>query len=367
MWLVTRYGFFSVVQKPSDEDLTIRSRTRKDLEELRRRYLPEMGPIRTDEGTDYRYRATAPHAAVAEAVRRSVLDIDYANFKATVGREQGPDRARVYSRVWEDLWLLEDTPAEDAFRRVFGPGHMVLPVIHVSSQNQALRNTEIAREAGAVGVFLINHVISADRLLEIHAAVAERFPDWWLGVNCLGLGPARVFDRLGPGVDGVWVDNAMIDEGQQEQPAANTVQAARAASGWDGLYFGGVAFKYQREVGDVARAARLARRHMDVVTTSGEGTGEAAHLAKIRAMKDALGDFPLAIASGITAENVVRYLPFSDCYLAATGISRDFEELDPPRVRRLVETVRAYDEGRMGEGDPAVSRASIETDDFEEI
>jgi predicted TIM-barrel enzyme len=96
---------------------------------------------------------------------------------------------------------------------------------------------------------------------------------------------------------------------------------------------------------------------MDVVTTSGPGTGQAAHVEKIRTMKAALGDFPLAIASGITPENVKDYLPFSDCYLVATGISDSFEELNPDRVRALVNTVQAWDESnerqqeRAGDGD----------------
>jgi predicted TIM-barrel enzyme len=82
---------------------------------------------------------------------------------------------------------------------------------------------------------------------------------------------------------------------------------------------------------------------MDVVTTSGPGTGEAAHVDKIRVMKEALDDFPLAIASGITPQNVGDYLPFSDCYMVATGISSSFVELDPRLVRNLVDTVRRYD------------------------
>ena len=54
------------------------------------------------------------------------------------------------------------------------------------------------------------------------------------------------------------------------------------------------------------------------------------------------GDTPLAIASGITPENVEVYLPFADSFLVATGISRSFTELDPSKVRMLVQRVRSY-------------------------
>jgi len=61
-------------------------------------------------------------------------------------------------------------------------------------------------------------------------------------------------------------------------------------------------------------------------------------------MKEAMGDHPLAIASGITPENVGTFLPYVDYVLCATGISDDFHNLNPDRVRQLVETVRSNDE-----------------------
>lgn len=238
---------------------------------------------------------------------------------------------------------MSTSKSEIRFRQVFTNRHVVLPVIHISSAEQARRNAAIAREAGADGVFLINHSIGSDDLLRIHDEVVGLLPEWWVGVNCLDLDPETVFARISQRVSGVWVDNAMIQENQVEQPDADAVLKTQNANGWRGLYFGGVAFKYQRQVSDLTTAAQVARRFMDAVTTSGPGTGKAAHVEKIRTMKEALGDFPLAIASGITPDNVRDYLPCSDCYLVATGISRSFEELDPVLVKRLVETVRTYD------------------------
>jgi len=233
---------------------------------------------------------------------------------------------------------------DSRFREVFPRGHVVLPVIHVSSEEQAQRNAGIACGAGAHGAFLINHSMGSAELLAIHERVAQAFPGWWLGVNCLDLDPAQAVRRASPEVAGIWSDNAMIRESQESQPQADEVLAAIRETGWPGLYFGGVAFKYQRPVDDLGAAARIAGRYMDVVTTSGAGTGQAAHLEKIAAMKAALGDLPLAIASGITPENVRHYLPISDCYLVATGIGDSFEELNPVRVGALVDAVREWDE-----------------------
>ncbi|MFW6086420.1 MAG: hypothetical protein ACODAG_04385 [Myxococcota bacterium] len=107
MWLQTTFGFFSIVQKPGEAGLTVRGRARGDLEQLRERYLGDLGEIRQGEGTDYRYRASASHAAVAEAVQRMVLDIDYGNFKSEVERRAGHERAEVYSKVWKALLTIQ--------------------------------------------------------------------------------------------------------------------------------------------------------------------------------------------------------------------------------------------------------------------
>ena len=224
----------------------------------------------------------------------------------------------------------------------FGNRHVVLPVVHVESIDQALRNTAIARDAACDGVFLINHGMSYEELLAIQKTVFDEWPDWWVGVNCLDLHPTEVFQQVTRDVAGVWVDNACVDERTDAQSAAKEIRDARRASGWQGLYFGGVAFKYQRNVGDLEKASAIATGFMDVVKTSGPGTGKAAERQKIEAIRRGLGDHPLAIASGITPENIHEYLDLADCFLVATGISRSFTELDAERVQELVRVTRSY-------------------------
>jgi hypothetical protein len=228
-----------------------------------------------------------------------------------------------------------------SFTQIFAKYPVILPVIHVESLDQALRNATIAQEQQCDGIFLINHGLSYPDLLAIHHKVITEFPDWWIGVNCLDLQPWDVFDKLSEEVAGLWVDNAHIDERVEAQSDAEKIDAARKRSGWSGLYFGGVAFKYQRHVDHLERAATLARQYVDVVTTSGPGTARAADVSKIQALKQALGPIPLAIASGITPANVHQYLDIADCFLVASGISQSWTELDPQLVGKLVARVQA--------------------------
>jgi hypothetical protein len=111
MWIMTTFGFFSIVEKPWDRGkgtLTVRARVREDLDALRGRYLPELTET-TESGTaDYRFRAQVPREAFAAAMSRIVGDVDYDNFKNAVAREQGHRRAGVYGGVWAELYGLQE-------------------------------------------------------------------------------------------------------------------------------------------------------------------------------------------------------------------------------------------------------------------
>ncbi|MEM7424498.1 MAG: BtpA/SgcQ family protein [Pseudomonadota bacterium] len=245
-----------------------------------------------------------------------------------------------------------------AFRKLFKTlGPAVLPVIHVLDAEQASRNVRTIISGGAQGAFLINHDFSHDRLLPIIEHVRTAFPALWLGVNFLAVTGRDAFPLLGKleksgvPVDAYWADDARIDERSNAQVEAVEIDRARAESGWSGLYFGGTAFKKQREVApeDYGRSAEIACRHMDVVTTSGIATGQAADLAKIETFRQACGEHAIAIASGVTPDNVHNYAREVDAILVATGINYegDFYNADPAKLRQLMDRVRT-----IGAGEP---------------
>lgn len=108
MWLVTTFGFFSIVLEPGQDILTVRARTRHDLEELKNRFLPELGEIIEGAGKDYKYEATCHRNAVARAVGEIVMGIDYSKFRDSVLTLQGYRRASLYGRIWSMLWILQE-------------------------------------------------------------------------------------------------------------------------------------------------------------------------------------------------------------------------------------------------------------------
>lgn len=236
------------------------------------------------------------------------------------------------------------------FHKIFQcSGPVILPVIHVLDDARTAANIDHIIDAGLKGCFLINHDFGIDAFLPVLEAIRGRYPDFWIGVNFLAVTGLKAFpiladlDERGVRIDAYWADDARIDESAVTQEEADNIAATRKACGWEGLYFGGTAFKKQRPVDpkDYARAAGIAGGFMDVVTTSGIATGHSADLGKLAEFRGALPDRPIALASGITPDNATDY-DMVDCFMVATGINfeNDFYNIDPARLSHLVNVCR---------------------------
>jgi len=106
MWIFTKAGFFSIVNKTGDDFLTVRSRNRADMNRLKK-YFPDMPEISEGTGTDYPFRVTVDHDKWAEIMARMSLDIRYNNFKDMIRGVFGAFRAKLYARIWEVMIDLE--------------------------------------------------------------------------------------------------------------------------------------------------------------------------------------------------------------------------------------------------------------------
>jgi len=101
VWTFTTVGMFSVIQHRDDKDLLlVRARVKGDLENLRDKFLPNLGKIAESPNADYPYRALAWKTDYAEAMKRAVMAIDYTNYKSEVTKTQGSERHDVYMRIW---------------------------------------------------------------------------------------------------------------------------------------------------------------------------------------------------------------------------------------------------------------------------
>ncbi|RTL06366.1 hypothetical protein EKK58_05290 [Candidatus Dependentiae bacterium] len=241
----------------------------------------------------------------------------------------------------------------NAIKNRFGNARVLLPVVHCIHYAQAAAAIYCAIRNGADGVFLINQ--GGMRHQEVAMMAADFIGETFVGVNLLEFGRAAVYQLPKQSRVSVWSDNAGFEpnaDPKQLDAFHDRLKLDRSPRdmGWQGLYFGGVAFKYQREVplgqcgGEAILAAQLG---VDVVTTSGPATGHPPSPEKVQAMHTALvaarGDHALAIASGITPENVEPFLPYVNAFLVATGIESSFGVFDPGRVQALADAIHGFD------------------------
>lgn len=204
----------------------------------------------------------------------------------------------------------------------------IFPVIHADTNKQMIEQATLVVESDADGMFLINHgAMSDEDFLTGFMKVKQQIPDSYIGVNLLsGSGYSQFFNLLQAKDEGIinfypdalWVDGALelrqeVVDLRRDNPELQAIK-----------YLGGVAFKYTDESTDdpvyAAEQASEMSPFVDVVTSSGRGTGEAASAEKMYAMKQAIGSQKLALASGVTIENIDEYRGVVDQILVSTSV-----------------------------------------------
>lgn len=226
---------------------------------------------------------------------------------------------------------------------IFNKLRVVIPVIHAINEHQVGVQAELASACGADGVLLINQGgMDALKMVKFAGVLSKRHA-MRIGINLLGVkADFAVGAALAQGLHMLWSDDRSILAGQAFTEVEHTDGVPR-------LYFGGVAFKGQHDADLDDRSAALSAMHearlgLDVVTTSGPGTGHATPRSKVKAMRFCLGDHPLACASGVSIDNVPGLLPYVDAFIVASSVERDFGYFDKQKLRALIEYVHTYGE-----------------------
>ncbi|MDO8507353.1 MAG: BtpA/SgcQ family protein [bacterium] len=230
-------------------------------------------------------------------------------------------------------------------------GKIFLPVIHLNPRDgmgSAMDGVRVAADAGADGAFLIAHGgLDYRQVAEIQESVLNRFQRdtgvlFPIGVNWLDLmrEPEKMIheaSRIGT-VSMIWSDAP----GNGEE-----ILQARRDTMWDGFYMGAVGFKYQAHVSneELPEVARRSSSFMDVLVTSGDGTGIAINPERTKIIREAVGlEKPIAVASGVSISNYGDIIPYVDCFLVATSIlfKHDDHRLDAEKTQVLAEAIHGW-------------------------
>ena len=107
---------------------------------------------------------------------------------------------------------------------------------------------------------------------------------------------------------------------------------------------GGVRFKYQPYLSgrSLEEDLALAQNRCDAVVVTGVATGAVTDLDKIKEFRGILGEFPLIIGAGLTAENCAEQLAFADgCVVGSTlkDTRKDTGDVSAAHVRVFADAV----------------------------
>lgn len=218
---------------------------------------------------------------------------------------------------------------------------MIMPVIHKVSEAQVLENVRVCARNGIFHVWLIDHSLSSwQNLDDTLKNVRRKFPEMWVGVNYLQLTSHAAAKLVREGLtspSGLWCDNGHLEKAGED----TTAMAIRDLMLGTGVsYFGGVEFKYQRKPkeGEIEWVHKRASELMDVLTTSGPGTGQEINLDKLKRMRDNVGDCNIAVASGVSHRNKNEIFKYADYAMVASSITTPGTEMIiEDELKRLIE------------------------------
>lgn len=238
--------------------------------------------------------------------------------------------------------------------KLFGKPKVVMGMLHLKGNSDAEVLETLKREydayvkGGIDGVIVENYYntyremrLALDWLKTVDA-------DILVGVNCLYCESMGFELALEYETDFVQTDSVV---GHMEPRNEPTLEAFFDLwkKRYHGIVLGGVRFKKQPilSANTLAEDLAIAKTRCNAVCVTQDRTGQETSMTKIQSFRDGLGDFPLIVSAGATAENAGKALKIADGIIAGSYF-KDTHEVSgivcEEHVRKLVNVVRAAGE-----------------------
>jgi len=220
----------------------------------------------------------------------------------------------------------------------------IIPVIHIIDEHQVVENIRTILNCGINKVFFIDHNGGYKRPIMFAKDCKYNVKKWcgtdlWVGVNMLGCDAKKLlcgeeirnisYDLSG--IDGLWSDDGLSHLTETE------LLDIKANITYKGQFFGGLAFKYQSQPIDSLTACEHSKIITDVSTTSGVATGKAPTVVKIEGLRHYLDKHPMAIASGVSVDNIKSFIGLAQYVLVASSITDHNELIVKEKLNNLIE------------------------------
>lgn len=235
-------------------------------------------------------------------------------------------------------------------KEVFGADKPIIGMLHMTGYGPdekmeiAKREIEIMFGNGVNAVLVENYYGGAEDVQNALKYLQENYPDKAYGINMLGF-PEMAFDMARKyGAKFVQIDS-VCGHLKPKDDVKYALELEKLMGDHDIFLLGGVRFKYQSVRSDrsLEEDLKIGSERCDAIVVTGEGTGISTDLEKIKTFRSILGDFPLIVGAGMTAETAQEQLVFSDgaivgSYFKESGITDN--PVDEKRVQDFIFNAR---------------------------
>lgn len=234
---------------------------------------------------------------------------------------------------------------------VFGTEKPIIAMIHLAGfgpeekLDQAKKEIEILYRSGVDAVLVENYYGDDQDVENTLQYLQETCPDRVYGVNMLG-DPDMAFALARKyGAKFVQIDS-VCGHARPAQDAALAHYLDQLRGERDIFLLGGVRFKYQpvQSGRTLEEDLKLGTQRCDAIVVTGAGTGIRTELDKIKTFRTILGDFPLIVGAGMTAETAKEQLSFSDGAIVGSYFKENgWTEypVDEKRVKKFLHSARS--------------------------
>ena len=233
------------------------------------------------------------------------------------------------------------------FRELFGTDKPVIAMLHLKADGnmgmleRAKAETRCYLEHGVDALLVENYFGTAGDCARVLSWLKREHPDVIYGLNVLG-DTRRAFELAE-------TNNArfiQIDSvcghlpPQADEPYAEALNALRMQSGVAVL--GGVRFKYQPVYSgrSLEEDLLLGKQRCDAIVVTGDETGKATPIEKMRRFRNVIGSFPLVMGAGMAPDAVEEVFRCCDGAIVGSWFKdghRDSGNVNPDYVRAFME------------------------------
>lgn len=241
------------------------------------------------------------------------------------------------------------------FLEIFKNKKPIFAMLHLKGDTpeerfeRAKKEFQIYLEGGVDAVIVENYYgnyYDMERMLQY---LDENKFDIKVGVNCLNVDPMGFELAKRFHADFVQLDGVCGQLKLRDDPGFGEFMKLMRSQ-YDGYVLGGVRFKYQPVLSGrtLEEDLKIGMTRCDAIVVTQDATGQETSMEKINEFRSIMGDFPLVIGAGITAENCAKQFEVGDAAIVGSYFKdtyKDTGDVDASHVACLMDTMKEIREG----------------------